>query len=613
MSAESVKKLDEVTIRLAGDSGDGMQLVGTELTNTSALFGNDVGTLPDYPAEIRAPIGTLAGVSGFQLHIGSYDIHTPGDEVDVLVAMNPAALKANIKALKPNGVLIINAESFDEKGLKLAACTTNPLEDGSLDGFQTFKVQMESHTKAALKETGLDFREMERSKNFFALGMIYWLFNRPMDTTIKFLQEKFAKKPKLAEANILALRAGHSYCAATEAFVHSYEVQPAKLPPGKYRNLGGNEATALGFIAAAQKSGLELFLGSYPITPASDILHTLAKYKNFGVKTFQAEDEIAAVAAAIGASFAGDLSITSTSGPGLCLKSEAINLAVMAELPLVIIDVQRAGPSTGLPTKTEQSDLLQAMYGRNGESPMPVIAASRPGDCFETAYEAARIAIKYMTPVILLTDGYIGNGAEPWRIPDPNSLPAFTAKHPTAKEGFAPYLRDEKTLARPWVIPGTPGLEHRIGGLEKKSVTGTVNYEPENHDYMCRIRAEKVSRIVDDIPPTEIFGDESGELLVVGWGGTYGAIRTGVERSQKNGLKVSRLHLHWINPFPKDFGDILKRFKHVLVPEVNLGQLVKLIRAEYLIDAVSFSKITGQPFTAGEIERKIAEILSTKR
>ncbi len=608
----SVKKLDEVTIRLAGDSGDGMQLVGTELTNTSALFGNDVGTLPDYPAEIRAPIGTLAGVSGFQLHIGSYDIHTPGDEVDVLVAMNPAALKANIKSLKPNGVLIINAESFDEKGLKLAACATNPLDDGSLDGFQTFKVQMESHTKAALKDTGLDFREMERSKNFFALGMIYWLFNRPMDTTIKFLQEKFSKKPKLAEANILALRAGHSYCAATEAFVHSYEVQPAKLPPGKYRNLGGNEATALGFIAAAQKSGLELFLGSYPITPASDILHTLAKYKNFGVKTFQAEDEIAAVAAAIGASFAGDLAITSTSGPGLCLKSEAINLAVMAELPLVIIDVQRAGPSTGLPTKTEQSDLLQAMYGRNGESPMPVIAASRPGDCFETAYEASRIAIKYMTPVILLTDGYIGNGAEPWRIPDPNSLPAFIAKHPTAKEGFAPYLRDEKTLARPWVIPGTPGLEHRIGGLEKKSVTGTVNYEPENHDYMCRIRAEKVSRIVDDIPPTEIFGDASGELLVVGWGGTYGAIRTGVERSQQRGMKVSRLHLHWINPFPKDFGEILKRFKQVLVPEVNLGQLVKLIRAEYLIDAVSLSKITGQPFTAGEIERKIAEMLSKK-
>lgn len=612
MSAESVKKLDEVTIRLAGDSGDGMQLVGTELTNTSALFGNDVGTLPDYPAEIRAPIGTLAGVSGFQLHIGSYDIHTPGDEVDVLVAMNPAALKANIKALKPNGVLILNAESFDEKGLKLAACTTNPLEDGSLDGFQTFKVQMESHTKAALKDTGLDFREMERSKNFFALGMIYWLFNRPMDTTIKFLQEKFAKKPKLAEANILALRAGHSYCAATEAFVHSYEVQPAKLPPGKYRNLGGNEATALGFIAAAQKSGLELFLGSYPITPASDILHTLAKYKNFGVKTFQAEDEIAAVAAAIGASFAGDLAITSTSGPGLCLKSEAINLAVMAELPLVIIDVQRAGPSTGLPTKTEQSDLLQAMYGRNGESPMPVIAASRPGDCFETAYEASRMAIKYMTPVILLTDGYIGNGAEPWRIPDPNTLPVFTAKHPTATEGFAPYLRDEVTLARPWVIPGTPGLEHRIGGLEKKSVTGTVNYEPENHDYMCRTRAEKVSRIVNDIPPTEIFGDTSGELLVVGWGGTYGAIRTGVEHCQGRGMKVSRIHLHWINPFPKDLGDILKRFKHVLVPEVNLGQLVKLIRAEYLVDAVSLSKITGQPFTASEIERKIAEILSKK-
>jgi 2-oxoglutarate ferredoxin oxidoreductase subunit alpha len=612
MSSDSVKRLDEVTIRLAGDSGDGMQLVGNELTNTSALFGNDVGTLPDYPAEIRAPVGTLAGVSGFQLHIGSYDIHTPGDEVDVLVAMNPAALKANIKALKPNGVLIINEESFDEKGLKLAAYTANPLEDGSLAGFQTFKVQMESHTKAALKDTGLDFREMERSKNFFALGMIYWLFNRPMEATEKFLKDKFAKKPKLAEANILALRAGHSYCAATEAFIHSYEVQPAKLPPGKYRNLGGNDATALGFIAAAQKSELELFLGSYPITPASDILHNLAKYKNFGVKTFQAEDEIAAVAAAIGASFAGDLAITSTSGPGLCLKSEAINLAVMAELPLVIIDVQRAGPSTGLPTKTEQSDLLQAMYGRNGESPMPVIAASRPGDCFETAFEASRIAVKYMTPVIMLTDGYIGNGAEPWRIPDPNTLPSFKTDHPTNKEGFAPYQRDEKTLARPWVIPGTPGLEHRIGGLEKKSIAGTVNYEPENHDYMCRVRAEKVARIADEIPPTEIFGDPSGELLVLGWGGTYGAIRTGVERCQKRGMRVSRIHLHWINPFPKDLGEILKRFKYVLVPEVNLGQLVKLIRAEYLIDAVSLSKITGQPFTAGEIERKISEILSGK-
>ncbi len=612
MGADSVKRLDEVTIRLAGDSGDGMQLVGNELTNTSALFGNDVGTLPDYPAEIRAPVGTLAGVSGFQLHIGSYDIHTPGDEVDVLVAMNPAALKANIKALKPNGVLIVNEESFDEKGLKLAAYTANPLEDGSLSGFQTFRVQMESHTKAALKDTGLDFREMERSKNFFALGMIYWLFNRPMDATEKFLKEKFSKKPKLAEANVMALRAGHSYCAATEAFVHSYEVQPAKLPPGKYRNLGGNEATALGFIAAAQKSGLELFLGSYPITPASDILHNLAKYKNFGVKTFQAEDEIAAVAAAIGASFAGDLAITSTSGPGLCLKSEAINLAVMAELPIVIIDVQRAGPSTGLPTKTEQADLLQAMYGRNGESPMPVIAASRPGDCFETAFEASRIAVRYMTPVIMLTDGYIGNGAEPWLIPDVDKLPSFAAGHPTKKEGFAPYARDEKTLARPWVIPGTPGLEHRIGGLEKKSITGSVNYEPENHEYMCRIRAEKVARIAEEMPPTEIFGESSGELLVIGWGGTYGAIRTGVERCQKKGMKVSRIHLHWINPFPKDLGDIMKRFKHVLVPEINLGQLVKLIRAEYLVDAVSLNKITGQPFTAGEIEKKIADVLAKK-
>jgi 2-oxoglutarate ferredoxin oxidoreductase subunit alpha len=609
MAGESVSNLEEVTIRLAGDSGDGMQLVGTELTNTSALFGNDVGTLPDYPAEIRAPAGTLAGVSGYQLHIGSYDIHTPGDDVDVLVAMNPAALKANVKALKPNGVLIVNTDSFTEKDLKLAGCATNPLEDGTVAGYQTFQVEMSAHTKAALRDTGLDYKAMERCKNFFALGMISWLFNRPMDSTVKFLKEKFSKKPLLAEANVLALKAGYAYCVATEAFANSYEIQPAKLAAGKYRNLGGNEAIGLGFVAASQKSGLELFLGSYPITPASDILHALAKYKNFGVKTFQAEDEIAAVCAAIGASFAGSLGITSTSGPGLCLKSEAINLAVMTELPLIIINVQRAGPSTGLPTKTEQADLLQAMYGRNGESPMPVIAASRPADCFEVAYEAARIAVQFMTPVILLSDGYIGNGAEPWRVVDPKDLPNFEFSRYTGDGQFAPYRRDQATLSRPWVIPGTPGLEHRIGGLEKKNIAGTVNYEPENHEYMCRVRAEKVKRIADFLPPSEVVGESSGELLVLGWGGTYGAIRTGVENAQKKGMKVSRLHLRWINPFPNDLGAILKRFKHVLIPEINLGQLSKLIRAEYLVDTIGLNKISGQPFSAREIENKITEIL----
>ncbi len=608
MAFEPAVKLQEVTIRLAGDSGDGMQLVGTELTNVSALFGNDVGTLPDYPAEIRAPAGTVAGVSGFQLHIGSYDVHTPGDELDVLIAMNPAALKSNIKALKPNGIVIVSEDAFDEKGLKLAGYTTNPLTDGTLDKFQSFKVPMSTLTRTALKDLGLDFKSMDRCKNFFALGMTCWLFTRPMDNTIKFLREKFAKKPQLAEANILALRAGYAYCEATESFANSYEIAPAKLSPGKYRNIGGNEALALGFIAAAKKSGLELFLGSYPITPASDILHALAAYKNFGVKTFQAEDEIAAICAAIGASFAGDLGLTTTSGPGMCLKSEAMNLAIMTELPLVIVDVQRAGPSTGLPTKTEQSDLLQAMYGRNGESPIAVIAASRPGDCFECAYEAAMIAVRYMTPVILLSDGYIGNGAEPWLIPDIDRLPAFPSdRHDHAAE-FHPYQRDEKTLARPWVVPGIPGKEHRIGGLEKKNVHGTVNYEAENHELMCRLRAEKVRRIVQDIPPTTIHGAPGGDVLVIGWGGTYGAIRTAVEHCQEKGMSVSRIHLRWINPLPSDLGDIMKRFKHILVPEINLGQLSKIIRSEYVVDTISYNRIAGLPFSVRELETKIGEI-----
>lgn len=609
MKDESVLNLEEVTIRLAGDSGDGMQLVGSELTNVSALFGNDVGTLPDYPAEIRAPAGTLPGVSGFQLHIGSFDIHTPGDEVDVLVAMNPAALKANIKSLKPNGIVIVNSESFTDKDLKLANCTTNPLDDGTIDGYQVFKVEMSSHTKAALRETGLDHKSMERCKNFFALGMIYWLFNRPLDHTVKFLEEKFSQKQELARANVLALKAGHSYCAATEAFVHSYEVPKASLPPGTYRNLGGNDALAMGLLAAAAKSGLKLFLGSYPITPASDILHALSKYKNYGVITFQAEDEIAAITAAIGASYAGAIGVTSTSGPGMCLKSEAINLAVMTELPLIVIDVQRAGPSTGMPTKTEQADLLQAMYGRNSESPLAVIAASRPADCFDVAYEAIRIAIKYMTPVILLSDGYIGNGAEPWKIPDLDQLLPIRVTQNSFNGEFYPYRRDETTLARAWAIPGTAGLEHRIGGLEKKDVTGTVNYEPDNHETMCRLREEKIKRIAQDIPPTEINGPDNGDLVVLGWGSTYGAIRTAVDRCQKKDMAVSRIHLRWLNPLPGDLRDILARFKTVLIPEINLGQLSKIIRYEYLIPTEDLNKISGQPFSASEIQLKIEELI----
>ncbi len=613
MSSDPILKLDEVTIRLAGDSGDGMQLVGSELTNVSALFGNDVGTLPDYPAEIRAPAGTLPGVSGYQLHIGSFDVHTPGDEVDALIAMNPAALKANLGALKPNGILIVNTESFTDKDLKLANCASNPLEDGTVSGYQVFRVEMTSHTKAALRETGLDHKSMERCKNFFALGMVYWLFNRPLEHTVRFLEEKFGKRKDLAQANALALRAGHAYCAATEAFASSYEIPKADLPPGTYRNLGGNEAIAIGLVAAAAKAGHKLFLGSYPITPASDILHVLSKYKNFGVITFQAEDEIAAVTAAIGASYAGALGVTSTSGPGMCLKSEAINLAVMAELPLVIVDVQRAGPSTGLPTKTEQADLLQSLYGRNSESPIAVLAASRPADCFEVVYEAVRIAVKYMTPVIVLSDGYIGNGAEPWPVPSVDSLPAIPIRqNETTGDEFMPYARNEDTLARSWAVPGTAGFEHRIGGLEKKNLQGTVNYEPENHERMCRLRAEKIQRIVRDIPPTEISGPSSGELLVVGWGSTYGAIRTAVERCQKKGMNVSRVHLRWLNPLPSDLGNILKRFQKILIPEINLGQLSRILRAEYLLPTIGYHKISGQPFAAREIENKIAELLGAR-
>ncbi len=607
--SKPVENLKDVTIRFAGDSGDGMQLVGSELANTSAILGNDIGILPDFPAEIRAPAGTLPGVSGYQLHISSYDIHTPGEKYDALVAMNPAALKMNLENLKPNGLLIVNSEAFKERNLQLAHYKSNPLEDGSLDKYQLVEVDITGLTRKALEELNMSAKVVDRCKNFFALGMVFWLYNRSMDHAIGFIKDKFGKKAELVEANLRALKAGYAYCEATEQFVTSYEVKPAKLPPGKYRSLSGNDGVALGLIAASQKSGLPLFYGSYPITPASDILHELSKYKHFGVRTFQAEDEIAAVCAAIGAAYAGALGTTGTSGPGLALKMEAIGLAVSVELPVVICDIQRAGPSTGMPTKTEQADLLQAILGRNSEAPVPVIAASRPSDCFETIYEACRIAIKYMTPVIFLSDGYLANGAEPWPVPDVNSLPEIPVRFAKDPESFAPFLRDEQTLARPWAIPGTPGLEHRIGGLEKEAVTGNVSYDPRNHEYMVNMRAKKVQQIAQDIPPIEIDGASKGELLVVGWGSTLGAIKTAVERKQQQGKSVSRIHLRYVNPLPRDLEKVLRNFKKVLIPELNLGQLVKIIRANYLVPAIGYSKVQGQPFMSSEIEQKIDELL----
>ncbi len=605
------EKLDDVVIRFAGDSGDGMQLTGSQFTNTSALLGNDLATFPDFPAEIRAPQGTLAGVSAFQVRIADYDIHTPGDAPDVLVAMNPAALKVNLKDLKPNGALIVNLDEFEERNLKKAGYATNPLEDGSLTQYRLFKVELSTLTKRSLADSGLDAKSQERCKNFFALGMVYWLFSRPMEGTIQWLEKKFASKPQLAAANIQVMKAGYNFCDITELFHTRYEVEPAKLPAGTYRNITGNTALALGFIAASRKSGLPLFQGAYPITPASDLLHELAMFKNFGVTTFQAEDEIAAVCAAIGASFGGALAITSTSGPGLALKSEAMNLAVMVELPLVVIDVQRGGPSTGLPTKTEQADLLQAMFGRNNESPLPVIAASSPADCFERAMEACRIAIRHMTPVVLLSDGYIANGSEPWRLPETAELEDFSPKFHSEPEGFLAYSRDEKTLARPWAIPGTPGLEHRIGGIEKQAGTGNISYDPENHDYMVRLRAEKVARVADMIPDIEVHGEPQGKLLVLGWGSTQGAITGAVNMLRKQGVHVSRAHLHHLNPFPKNLGEVLARFEKVLLPEMNLGQLALLLRAKYLKDIVSYSKVEGKPFFRFEIMSKIQEVLAS--
>ena len=601
--------IDKAVLRFCGDSGDGMQITGSQFTNTVALYGNDLATFPDYPAEIRAPAGTLPGVSGFQIQFSSSDVFTPGDSVDVLVAMNPAALKTNIKDLKVNGILIANSDAFTDNDLRKAQVTSNPLEDHSLDGYRLFAVGLERLTRAALQELGLDAKTMDRCKNFFALGMCYWLYNRSMDLTYKWIEDKFKTKPLLVEANKMAMRAGYNYCEATEAFQVSYEIPPAKLTPGVYRNLSGNQALALGFVTAAKKSGLRLFLGSYPITPASDILHELSHYKNFDVLTFQAEDEIAAITSSIGASYAGALALTTTSGPGMALKTEALGLAVMTELPLVICDIQRGGPSTGLPTKTEQADLLQAMFSRNSEAPVPVLAPSTPGDCFWVAVEACRIALKYMVPVIILSDGYLANGAEPWRIPKEEEIPEIPVKFATDPEGFMPYKRNPDTLARPWAVPGTKGLEHRIGGLEKQDVSGNINYEPLNHENMVRIRAAKIDAIVQDIPNVLPAGDPEGDLLIVSWGSTYGAITQSVQSQRAKGRKIGHLHLRHLNPLPANVGDILKRYKKVLVAELNMGQLRWMLRAKYLVDAAGLNKIQGRPFKQAELDQKIEEML----
>jgi 2-oxoglutarate ferredoxin oxidoreductase subunit alpha len=610
MAMKEVKTLDDVTIRFAGDSGDGMQLTGTQFTNTSAVLGNDLSTLPDYPAEIRAPAGTTYGVSGFQVRFGSQDILTPGDTCDVLVAMNPAALVTNLKILRDGGTVIVNEDAFTDKNLRLAGLERNPLDDATLAQYQVHRVAIGKLTSNALADMNMSTRTVDKTKNFFALGLMYWMYNRPLDQSIRFIQEKFGTKdPQIAEANLRVLKAGYNYGDTTEIFTTRYEVKPAKLPPGRYRSIMGNVATALGLVAASQKSGLPLFLGSYPITPASDILHELSRLKEFGVKTFQAEDEIAAICAAIGASYAGSLAATSTSGPGLALKTEAIGLAIMLELPLVILDVQRGGPSTGLPTKTEQADLLQAVHGRNGEAPLCVIAPATPAECFQMAYEAARLAVKYMTPVICLTDGYLANGSEPWRIPRADDLPDIPVKFATDPATFQPYARDEQTLARPWAIPGTPGLEHRIGGLEKEHLTGNISYDSENHDFMIRMRQAKIDRIAQDIPPTVVEGESKGDLLVVAWGSTYGSVKSAVTSARVRGLSVSHLHLRHLNPFPADLGGILKRFKHFLVPEINNGQLIQLLRSKYLIDARGFNRIKGLPLRSEEVEAEIDQIL----
>jgi 2-oxoglutarate ferredoxin oxidoreductase subunit alpha len=607
---KNLEELETVTIRFAGDSGDGMQLTGTQFTNTSAVMGNDISTLPDFPAEIRAPAGSLPGVSGFQLNFSSQDIRTPGDQPNVLVAMNPAALKVNLPDLEEGGTLIINTDEFTPANLEHAAYKANPLEDDTLKGYRVHRLPITTLNLNALKgQVQLSRKEMDRCKNFFALGVLYWLYDRPMDPTIEWIRSKFSKNVEVMKANEIVLKTGYNFADTTEVFTTHYTVKKAQIAPGRYRKITGNEATAIGFVAAAQLAGRPLFYGSYPITPASDILHELARHKNYGVKTFQAEDEIAAVCAAIGASFAGHIGLTGTSGPGVALKQEAIGLAVMTELPLVIINVQRGGPSTGLPTKTEQADLFQAVWGRNGECPAIVIAPSTPADCFDMAIEAVRLAFKYMTPVFYLSDGYLANGAEPWALPAIDKLPEIKITFATDPENFMPYSRDEETLARPLAIPGTPGLEHRVGGIEKQHLTGNVNYDPENHHFMVKLRQEKIDRATNDIPLIEIFGEKTGKVLVLGWGSTYGSITSAVEKLQREGKSVSSAHLRHLNPFPKNLGEVLSGFETVIVPEMNLGQLCTMIRAKFLVDAVAFSKVKGRPFQIREIMRKVEEYL----
>ena len=606
---KKISDVDSATIRFAGDSGDGMQLTGSQFSDNTAIFGNDLATLPDFPAEIRAPKGSLAGVSSFQLQFSNKDIHTPGDDLDVLVAMNPAGLKVHLGDLKDNGMLIINTANFTSKNLKLAGYEENPLDDELLEGYQAIKVDMTKLVATALEEIELSSKLKARSTNMFALGLLYWLYGRSLDSSVNFIQKKFAKAPDIVEANIKALNAGYYYGETLEVIKTTYRVNKAKFEKGKYRNIMGNNALAFGLLTAAQRSGLDLYYGGYPITPASDILHYLAQYKNFGVKTFQAEDEIAGVVSAIGAAFAGNLAITATSGPGVALKSEALGLAVITELPLVLVNVQRGGPSTGLPTKTEQSDLNQAIYGRNGEAPMVVLAPATPADCFMMAYEACRIALKYMIPVILLSDGYIANGSEPWKIPDVNTLPDMETRILKKKKGFAPFNHGNPDLARPWALPGTPGMEHRIGGLEKWEETGHVSYDPENHQKMVELRQEKVDIIARDLPPAKPFGKESGDLLVIGWGGTHGALRSAVETAQSEGMSVSHLHLRHLNPLPQNLGEILVKFQKVMIAELNLGQLANIIRAKFLVDAVGLNKVQGKPFTQTEVFNKITELV----
>ena len=612
-----LQELDAVTIRFAGDSGDGMQLAGTQFTNASAIMGNDISTLPDFPAEIRAPAGTLAGVSGFQVHFSKYDIHTPGDSLNTLVAMNPAALKTNLKDLETGGILIVNADAFTTADLHKAGYKANPLEDGSLKGYKIYRIPINKLNREAVAEVKLSPREADRCKNFFALGLVYWLYERPLEPTLRWIREKFAKNPAVLEANTRTLKAGYNYGETTDAIAVHYRVAKAEIKPGRYRKITGNEALALGLVTATQLGNIPLVYASYPITPASDILHHLSDLKRYGVRTMQAEDEIAAIGMAIGAAFGGAMGVTATSGPGICLKSEAIGLAVMTELPCMIIDVQRGGPSTGLPTKTEQADLLQAMFGRNGECPAAIVAPCSPADCFAMAFEAIRLAIRFMTPVLFLSDGYLANGAEPWLIPNPADLPKITVSHPgqpnssngNGEAHFLPYKRDER-LVRQWAIPGTAGLEHRIGGLEKEDITGNVSYDPVNHEHMIKTRAEKIANIADDIPELSVLGPAEGDLLVIGWGGTYGAITTAVQRCQRKGHNVAAAHLRYLNPMPRNTGEVIKRYKKVLVPELNCGQLRLLLRSMFLVDAVGLNKVQGRPFLVSEIEETIAQMLS---